>query len=50
VLVTVCKPTSGCIYMFEVFISVCCAFNYGMMIRVNGCVQIKWGQHFHGTH
>jgi hypothetical protein len=50
VLVTVCKPTSGSIYMFEVFISVCCAFNYGIMIRANGCVQIKWGEHFHGTH
>jgi hypothetical protein len=34
---------SGSIYMFEVFISVCCAFDYRMMIQVNGVFELNGG-------
>ncbi len=34
---------SGSIYMFEVFINVCCAFDYIMMIQVNGVFELNGG-------
>jgi hypothetical protein len=34
---------SGSIYMFEVFINVCCAFDSRMMIRTNGVFELNGG-------
>ncbi len=34
---------SGSIYMFEVFISVYCAFDSRMMIQVNGVFELNGG-------